>query len=860
MSTACFHCGAPLPAGTSFTAMVGGRSEPVCCPGCAAVAALIEQAGLARFYDFRTAPSAKPAAARADVARWSVCDRPEVAAEITRPAAGGQRELTCRVDGVTCAACSWLIGSGLRALGGVAETSVNPLTAETVVRFDPNAVRPSEILAAIERFGFAPRVQPLAGGDGTERQADRAALKRLAVAGLGAMQVMTLSAALYVGAVKHMAAAYHGYFVLVSMLIATPVVLYSGAPIFAGALRDLVRRRLGMDVPVALALAAALGASLVNALRGAGEVYFDSAVMFLFFLSLGRFLESRARYKAGGIFNALADLRPLAATRLQGATLERVGTIELAIGDRVLVAPGEAVPADGELVSERGSFDESLLSGESLGRTRVRGDAVLGGSLNAGTAPLEITVTRLGADSYLERIRSLLSRALADRPEFLAVADRFARGFVAALLLVTLAAGAVWAYVAPARALDVVLALLVVTCPCALSLAAPTAFAVALGRLAQQGLLLRSARVLERLRDVRLWLFDKTGTLTDGRIGVATVTTYDKVDVHAALGIAAALEGGIEHPLARALRAEALDARVPVALAEAVEYRAGFGVTGRVAGVRYRLGSARFVGVVEEGAPPRCVYLAADAGVLARIDLADTVRPYAREALAALAANGAAVMLVSGDAPAAVAAVAAEVGATRWLGAQTPVEKLAALTAAQRDGAVVAAVGDGVNDAPLLAQADVSIAIQSGSRLAQSAADVVFTGDDLRVLVRLPALAAATRRVVRQNLAWAVAYNAIAVPLAALGAITPWMAAIGMSLSSLVVVGNALALGRRLAPPRAPGCRESPGARTTIETPASGAAPEAVTAPASAAMAKSPGVAAARAESDRGSLAATRAA
>jgi Cu2+-exporting ATPase len=589
------------------------------------------------------------------------------------------------------------------------------------------------------------------------------------------------------------------------------VVLYAGAPIFRSAWAALQHRRLGMDVPVALALGTALGASLFNTFRGAGEVYFDSATMFVFFLNLGRFLEARARHKAGGVFDALAELTPISATRRRGDGLERIGTIELDVGDHVLVEPGEAVPADGELVSARGSFDESLLSGESLGRARVAGDSVLGGSLNAGSSPVEIAVTRLGADSYVQRIGSLLSRAMNDRPQFLELADRWAAWFVAAILVLTAVAGAAWSAFAPERAFDVVLALLVVTCPCALSLAAPTAFAVALGRLAQRGLLVSSARVLERLRDVDLWLFDKTGTLTEGRMGIAGVTVYSAEDSAAALAIAAALEAGIEHPIARALRAHA-----PGAIADDVEYRAGYGVTGRVAGRRYTLGSARHVGPAAPQDAPSGVYLAEGGRLIARLELADLLRPRARAALTTLAARGAEVMLVSGDESATVASVALQLGIKRSLAAHCPQDKLRVLCAAQAEGRVVAAVGDGINDAPLLARADVSIAMVAGSRLAQASADVVFTGDDLRVLAQLPELAAATRRVVRQNLAWAAGYNLIAVPLAAAGVLAPWMAAIGMSLSSLVVVGNALRLHRAFAS-RAP--RGAPAAGAALGAP-----------------------------------------
>ena len=790
----CFHCNEPVPPGTNYSLEANGERRQFCCPGCRAVAELISSQGLARFYDFRSAPALRATEREGADDPWAVCDRPQVERRLTRSVGAGRKELRYRVDGVNCAACAWLIDRGLSVCDGVEDVSVDPVSREVLVSFDPERVRVSQILDATERYGFIPRL-----GTGTIDESDKRAardeLKRLAVAGLGFAQVMTLSAALYLGAFSAMDASYAGFFVFASMLIATPVVLYSGAPIFRGALTDLARGRIGMDVPVGLAISIALGASLVNAFRGAGHVYFDSATMFVFFLTLGRFLETRARHRAGGLVSALAELRPLSALRRQGEALERVGTVELEAGDLIVVEPGEAVPADGELVSVSGTFDESLLSGESLGRRRERGEAVLGGSLNVGRAPLEIRVTQADNDGYIDRVGSLLHRAMADRPAFLRLADRWASMFVAAVLVATAVTGGYWLYVQPERALDVVLAMLVVTCPCALSLAAPTAFAVSLGRLARLGLLCRSARVLERLGQVSVWLFDKTGTLTDGRTGIVRVDTLGQLSETESLALAAALEAGIEHPIARALRSVA-----DVPGAEAVEYVVGFGVTGRVAGRSYRLGSARHVGRDPAEDDARCVYLADEEHVLARIVLADQIRPHAREAITALATD-ADVALVSGDSMFAVSEAARTFGIDRFAALQTPEDKLARLRDHQAAGDVVAAVGDGINDAPLLAQADVSIAMVAGSQLAQASADVVFTGNDLRTLVRLPELARATRVIVRQNLAWAALYNLSALPLAAAGILAPWMAALGMSFSSLVVVGNALRLNRKLSDP-----------------------------------------------------------
>jgi Cu2+-exporting ATPase len=793
----CFHCHEPVPQGVGCELEADGERRCFCCPGCRAVAELIETTGLARFYQFRSQPAQK-APVHEDGARpWAVCDRPEVSARLLRPCGGDLSELRFRVDGINCAACAWLIDRGLTRLDGIEEVSVNPVSREALVRFAPARLRPSAILEATESFGFAPRPGGFSAGDASQG-ATRDELKRLAVAGLGFAQVMTLSAALYLGAFKAMAPSFTSFFTLASMLIATPVVLYAGAPIFLSALRDLLRGRIGMDVPVSLAIGIALAASLVNAFRGAGHVYFDSATMFVFFLTLGRFLEARARHKAGGLVSALAELKPLAAWRRSGEQLERVGTIELETGDCVVVEPGEAVPADGELVSESATVDESLLSGESLGRRRERGAVLLGGSLNVGSRPLEIRVTARGNDGYIEQVGSLLQRAMADRPEFLRLADRWARVFVAAVLAASAASGAIWLWIAPGRAVEVVLAMLVVTCPCALSLAAPTAYAVALGRLARLGLLCRSARVLERLGQVGVWLFDKTGTLTEGRMGIVRVESFGERPETECLAIAAALESGIEHPIARALAASSV-----VTPAANIDYVAGFGVSGTLAGHKWRLGSGRYVGYAGAADESQCVYLADESAVVARIVLADRLRPQARDAIAELAAHGE-ICLVSGDAAPAVSAAARSLAIENHAAEQSPADKLELLRRRQSAGDVVAAVGDGINDAPLLAQADVSIAMVAGSQLAQASADIVFTATDLSLLARLPELARSTRRIVRQNLGWAVIYNLAALPLAATGLLEPWMAALGMSVSSVVVVSNALRLNAVLAQRTAP--------------------------------------------------------
>ncbi len=789
----CFHCYEPVPAGSQWSLTVKGKEERVCCPGCLAVAQLIQDQGFEQFYDFRTAPANKPRESD-DQDAFEVCDRPDVFNKLTRAIDTDTRELRCHIGGISCAACTWLINKGLRNIEGVTDASINPVSGESTIQFNPHLVSASTIFQTIADFGFEPRPVTFAQSNDGQTQRSRADLKRLAVAGLGFAQVMSLSAALYLGAFSAMDARFEQFFIFASLLIATPVVLYAGAPIFSSAWSALSRHGVNMDVPVSLAIAAALGASVFNAFRGSGHIYFDSATMFVFFLTLGRFLETRARNKAGSLFAALGELTPISAHRRSDNTVSKVGTLELNVGDTVVVAPGEALPADGILRTRRATIDESILSGESLGQSKLAGDALLGGSLNSGSEPIDVEITHLGNESYIARVGNLLNAAMADRPNFIGLADRAAAWFVVALLLLTTACGLTWLVVAPERAFEIVLAMLVVTCPCALSLAAPTAFAVALGQFAQRGLLLRSARIIERMGDVHLWMFDKTGTVTEGRMTINHIQTFAKTDSEECLQLAAALEAGIEHPIARAFQCSAA-----IPAATQVQCVAGEGISGIVNGRSLRLGSAAFTGMQDDSdGCSRLIFLMEGTTPLARFELTDTIRAHARNALQQLASSGMQIALVSGDREANVANTANTLGLAHYYAKQLPEQKLELLQKKQDEGCVVAAVGDGINDAPLLGRADVSIAMVSGSQLAKATADIVFTGSDLRVVAQLPKLCNRVRVVVRQNLMWAACYNLLAIPLAATGLIAPWTAALGMSLSSVMVVLNALRLNRSL--------------------------------------------------------------
>ncbi|MEJ2513997.1 MAG: heavy metal translocating P-type ATPase [Gammaproteobacteria bacterium] len=796
---ACFHCGEPLTGREPWTVRLEDADRPVCCPGCKAVAEFIRDTGLADYYEYRTAPGLKPAPELDDTdAQWLAFDRPELLEQVSSPLGDDRRECSLLVEGVRCAACSWLIEKSLGSLPGVTEARVNPATARARLVWDPARVRLSRLLSALSRLGYRPHPGGAASAEIAEAERRRA-LRRLGVAGLGMMQVMMFAVALYAGAFQQMDEGLERFLRLVSMAVATPVVLYSGFPFFAGAARDIRAGRPGMDVPVAIAVGGAWVASVFHVLSGQGEVYFDSVTMFVFFLSLGRFLEMGARHRAGDTRDSLARLLPDLARRRAGGDWEDVPVRELAAGDRVLVRHGETVPADGRVSGSGGRFDESMLTGESRPVQRRDGDMAVAGSVNLGE-PVEVLVERTGGDMLVSSMARLLERAQAERPPVALAADRVARWFVTSVLLAAAGVYLYWLQAAPDRAFEITLAVLVVTCPCALSLATPAALTAATNFLARHGLLVTRGAALERLAGADYAVFDKTGTLTRGRLRVVGVHPVGNTDPDRALALAAALERASEHPVARAFRdiAPAGEAKVSVV--------PGQGLEGHIAGTDYRLGRPDFAAALSGVTPPvpeseATVLLLADrSGPLALIEVADDARHGTARDLAALRDLGLALEIASGDREMPVAAVAATAGVECWAANQSPEAKLARIRRLQGEGHTVVMVGDGVNDAPVLAGADVSVAMGGGTALAQTSADLVLLGDTLGPLPLGVRIARKTRRVILENLAWAAGYNLVALPLAAIGLIQPWMAAIGMSASSLLVVLNALRLSRDPAP------------------------------------------------------------
>ena len=804
---ACFHCGEPLPAAGAYPVAFEGVSRPTCCRGCQAVARTIIDNGLTAYYRNRSAlPPPSPVEGESlDALR--LYDLPEVQGTFVRGAgaAAHEKEAALLLDGITCAACTWLIENRVARLPGVTGTAINYATRRARIAWDERRTRLSAILRAIGELGYGAQPYDSTRSDDQAKRERRAMLWRLFVAGFGMMQVMMYAVPAYI-ADGAMTADIEQLMRLASLALTAPVAMWAAVPFYAGAWRELKRGRVGMDVPVSVGIIIAFVASVAATLRGAGEVYFDSVAMFVFLLLGARYLEISARAKAVEAQERLARLTPAIAERLDrfpGGKTEEVPVATLRTGDFVVVRPGAVIPADGVVVDGAGAADESLLTGESRPVAKRRGDRVTGGAVSRD-APLTVRVERVGQDTVLAGIVRLMDRAQTEKPETAAAADRAARWFVAALLAATAVVAAAWYVIDPPRVLWVAIAMLVVACPCALSLATPTALAAATGTLHRAGILATRGHALETLAKTTHIVFDKTGTLSNGRMTLVGVLPQDGVPCDEALALAAALEAQSEHPLGRAIAAGASTDGIVV---EERRNAPGRGVEGRVGGRRLRVGNPEFVAELSGRPLPQELAFVADEMTvvtlgdetrwLAVITLGDELRPDARRVVRELAALGKTVCLLSGDRAEHVEAIARELGITVTRAGASPQDKVEFVRALQREGAVVAMVGDGVNDAPVLAQAQVSIAVANSTALAQTGADMVLMTERLEPLRTAVVTAGRTLGVIRQNLAWAVAYNAVALPLAALGHVTPLVAAIGMSASSLAVVMNALRLLRR---------------------------------------------------------------
>lgn len=793
----CYHCGEPVPSGSRWSVTVLGEPRDMCCPGCQAVAEAIVAGGLESYYSHRTEHSVNPEGLpRTLQDELEMLDRSDVQQRYVQ-SEGDRQNIQLLIEGINCAACGWLIERRLKQTPGVLEASLNLGNNRLGLSWDRNQTRLSALLAEIKRIGYIGHPYEPDQASAQIAAENRRYLRRLGLAGLMFMQVMMATMALWDGFNRDVTPEMAITLRWTALLLTTPVVLYSCIPFFRGAWRDLKNRQLSMDVSVSLAIGATYLAGIWAILTNSGEIYFDSVVMFAFFLLAGRYLERRARQRTVESTARLVNLLPPSTLRIdEDGQTQRIMLDEVRRGDRLEVKPGESIPADGVIVSGISSIDESALSGEYLPLAKRPGDRVTAGTLNV-EGPLQIEVSAVGEQTRLSAIVRLLDRAQSDKPRLARLADRVAQYFLLGVLLSIIVVGGLWwTLVSGERAFWIIIAMLVAACPCALSLATPTALTTATGSLHKLGLLITRGHVLEVLNRIDTVVLDKTGTLTEGRMTLERVEPFPGQDGELALQQARMIESCSEHPIARAFGRSARQAQ------EVVNHP-GHGMEGNCDGRLLRIGKPAFVAELGSwaapevpSAPGQWLLLGDARGPIAWFVLNDRLRRDAGELIASLKRRGMRIVLLSGDHAPVVQRMAAQLGIDEAIGNAAPDDKLAFVQQLQRKGARVLMLGDGVNDVPVLASADISIAMGEASDLAKTSADAVLLGSRLEAISEAFEVAARTRRIMIQNLFWASAYNFGILPLAAIGLVTPAIAAAGMSASSLLVVFNALRLTR----------------------------------------------------------------
>ncbi|PKG38715.1 heavy metal translocating P-type ATPase [Psychromonas sp. Urea-02u-13] len=785
----CFHCGEPNPSGSAFSVNIKGENQQMCCPGCEAVAQTIVDSGLTSYYDHRSENAEKGnTLVPEQLSQLLHYDIEQIQEEFIKQDAD-LSEITLTVEGITCAACAWLIEKQLRQLPGLHFINVNTTLHRVVIRWYKDKLKLSEILTDIQKVGYKAYPFQINQQEALYTRQAKSYLRRLGLAGIATMQVMMFAIALYSDLFSGMEEEFIHYFRWVSFLLATPVLLYSAQPFYVNAWRNIRNRTLGMDIPVSIALLGAYIASAYATIMDTGEVYFEAISMFTFLLLLGRLLELRARRKASETSSNLLRLLPSMATLIEKNTESLIPAKTLSIGQIILVKAGETIPIDGIILTGISNIEESMLTGEHLPVHKGENSPVFAGTVNI-TSPLTIQVEKLAKDSLIADIIHLQDTAQQNKPHIEVVADLVSRYFVGALLIVALCTYIGWSLIDPAQAFWITLSVLVATCPCALSLATPTALTCATANLNKQGILIKQHHVLETLNKINHMVFDKTGTLTHGDFVLLNSTVYGDYSKQQCIDLASQLEKVSEHPISLAFNKQQ---KSSVILSDVINLP-GKGLQASYQGKALKLGHAQFCNIDKPlDSKELVIYLTLANALIASFELGDTMRKSAEKISQYCQDNHIQTTLLTGD----ISAKSEEVGQLLKLGnvvkGVTPEGKLTHLQILQETQQVLM-VGDGINDAPVLAGAHVSVALASGTDVAKNSADVILLGEDLNKIAVLRKTAQKTTHIIKENLGWAIGYNLIIVPLAVTGHVPPYIAVLGMSFSSLIVVSNSLRL------------------------------------------------------------------
>jgi Cu2+-exporting ATPase len=806
VSELCYHCGLPVEDKGSFTSTVAGHEREFCCHGCQAVCETIYASGLEGFYS-KTTRSDTLAPPPVVAKELDAYDLDEVQSDYV-DSMGPQRSIQLLVEGIHCAACVWLIEKALKRQPGIIDAEVNLTAKRLKLRWDNSQIHLSQVMQILADIGYAAIPFDPETAEGALARRHRGLLYRMAFAGFAMMNMMWISIALYAGADQ---GEFRQWFHWIGFIIATPTLLYSGYPFIRNGLIGLKHRYLTMDLPIAIgATSTYLYSTYVTFTASVtGQVYFDTVVNFLFVILVGRYLEAISKRRALSATQRLLELQPKLANLVEGEEIRIVPIRHVRIGDVLLVKPGGSVPVDGVLVSGESAVNESMLTGESLPVPKQAGDHVVAGSIN-GEGAFRVRTEEVLRNTALAKIVALMDEAQASKAPIQSLADRIVPWFVLATLTLASITFLYWWQFDFETALLAATSVLVVTCPCAFGLATPMSVAVATGAGAARGVLVKQGEALEQLSRVNHVVFDKTGTLTEGRLRVSHIETFTGFDEQELLRLAASVEQHSEHGVAAAICEAAREKQLRLHPNSGFVSAPGKGVTASVADQQIQVGTAvwlqsqhitlsmpqseKLAAMEKQGIS--CVLVAIDGELAGLLGLVDELRPDAVETVQSLMQAGLKVTVLSGDRQAVVEAVTAPLGNVSRQAEVLPQDKSAVIRRLQQQGDIVAMVGDGVNDAPALIQAEVGMAMASGTDVSVESADVVLSHQELKKVAEARLLATRTLKTIRQNIVLSISYNVIMVPLAMMALVSPLVAAITMPMSSLLVIANAARIGR----------------------------------------------------------------
>lgn len=790
MSSLCFHCSEPIPKGLNLTVNISQQEQLMCCIGCQAVAQTIVDNDLTDYYRFRTEPAQKSTPLVPEqLTQHKLLDDDELQSEFTY-SDGTEKQTILTIDGISCAACAWLIEMQISKLDGIKAIEVNATSQRATLKWSNNLIQLSDIINAIDNIGY--QALPFKANQAEEinKEKSKSFIRRLGISGILMMQVMMIAVGLYFGAFSGMDEHNVVYLRWVSLFLSAPIIIYGAYPFYIGAFNAIRAKRLSMDVPVSIAIILAFSASCWATVSQQGEVYFESVSMFTFLLLIGKFLEFRARSRAAQVSANLLKLMPMTATKLANGKEQLIAAKKLAVSDVVLIKPGEVIPADGTIISGKSQLNEAMLTGEQLPITKTLGDNVFAGTIN-GDSNLHVEVKKTTSETFLSQLIRLSESSQNYKPKLARLSDRIAQYFVA-LILVTASGSAIyWLNYQPEEAFWITLSILVATCPCALSLATPTALTCATTRLNRDGIMIKSGHVMEALPQVDCFAFDKTGTLTTGAFEIINIDLItSKQSQEEVLAIAASLEAYSEHPIAKAFSTY----RDHQVIIENVTVSAGEGVTGLLNNDQYAIGKVTWLttGELAKNYQTAQCILTKNNQAIAAFYLEDKLRSESTTVLKALTKQQIKLMMLSGDNDSGCQKVAQQLPLNEVKSALTAQQKMTFIQ--EQKNMTIAMVGDGVNDTPVFSAAHVSFAMGSGTDIAKNGADVILLNNQLTSLTQCLYTAKQTKKIIWQNYCWAFAYNAIVLPLAVMGFITPYLAVIGMSASSILVITNSLRL------------------------------------------------------------------